>query len=104
MPIKSYKDLTLEHTWGKEYCGKENQAPNLEQLTFGLMVRIAEALEALATGKATGEMARELGEKEEQLKKKQDWIQHKNERIQYLERSRAAHKGIIAKLKKGRGA
>jgi len=103
MPIKSYKDLTLEHTWGKEYCGKENQAPNLEQLTFGLMVRIAEALEALATGKATGDMARELKSKDELIARKQEWIGNKNERILHLERSLAAHKGMVTKLKKGRG-
>ena len=50
MAIKSFKQFTLDVDFGKEYCGKSIQSPTVEEITYGLLQRITEAIEKMAQG------------------------------------------------------
>ena len=50
IPIKSFKQFTIDMALGKKYCGNPSQNPTIEEYSCGLLVRIAEALEKIAQG------------------------------------------------------
>jgi hypothetical protein len=94
MAWKSYEDFTREKNWGKDSCGDASQNPNLEQLTFGLMVRITKAVELMAKN-------------HDQLISDRDYYKRRVEGLEidcrYAQRQIAGLRGALNRIKKHKG-
>ena len=90
MPLKSYrKESKID--WGLN--ASENYKMNNVELKLGAMLRIADATEVMAQNHIKLQADRDMYKR---------WYEDENRRRQKLERSNAALRGVINKMKKAK--
>ena len=103
MAWKSFKDESRVD-WGREDCGSADQKFTRDDIKYGATLRIADALERLASGKSEIETLDELAGQKKIVSDLSNIVLTKRQEAEHLWRQISAYKGQITKLKKRQGA